>query len=357
MIPIVYFRSSSFNCDRFCPMQYYCEYGLGWKGKGNKKADKGTITHKILEICALCKKASQDGLSTIIDEDVGEILTDNYDPEYLGSVASRVYQVYTKRFNHHKWSDIDFRDCLSWAWKALKYRNGLFDPRYKDVVAAEPHFDFEIDKEWADYDYQEYGLKGKLALKGTIDLITDLGDNCYEIVDYKTGQRKDWATGKTKDQQKLFTDAQLRLYHYAVKHMYPHVHTFLITIYFINDGGPFTVHFQDADIPKTEEMIKERFNKIKNTKQPSIIRQMDPSQAWKCKKLCDAGMTSFENTHVEPLIEKRFGQFNKKGQPMSKCEQIRYMIKEKGIEWVTKNYMNPNHKIGSYGHGGGKIQD
>ena len=56
MIPIVYFRSSSFNCHRFCPMQYYMEYTLGWRGSSNKKADKGTIVHKALEICAVAKK-------------------------------------------------------------------------------------------------------------------------------------------------------------------------------------------------------------------------------------------------------------------------------------------------------------
>ena len=57
-IPIVYFRSSSFNCHRMCPMQYYMEYGLGWRGLSGKKADKGTIVHKILELAARAKKGS-----------------------------------------------------------------------------------------------------------------------------------------------------------------------------------------------------------------------------------------------------------------------------------------------------------
>ena len=63
-IPIVYFRSSSFNCHRFCPQQYLVEYFLGWRGPSNKKADKGTIVHKVLEVAALAKKAAQDGKKT-----------------------------------------------------------------------------------------------------------------------------------------------------------------------------------------------------------------------------------------------------------------------------------------------------
>jgi len=360
-IPIVYFRSSSFNCHRFCPMQFYSEYVLGLRGQGNKKADKGTITHKILEICALCKKASQDGLAVIDDEDIGEVLTDNYGPEYLAAVAARAYQFYTKKFDYHKgrhaWTDKDFEDCLNWAWKALKYRDGMFDPRNRNVVDAEPHFDFEMPFDWANYEYPEHGLKGRLALKGTIDLITDVGDGVYEVIDWKTGRRLDWATGKTKDQHKLFSDAQLRLYHYAVKQMYPDVHTFLVTIMFINDGGAFTVHFQDSDLEKTEQMIRKRYEVIQQTEEPSIIRQIDPSQGWKCRKLCHAGMTTFEDTHVEPIVEKRVGQYTKYGETMSKCEQIRYMIKKKGIDWVTDNYTHPDHVHGKYGQGGGKIQD
>ena len=33
------------------------------------------------------------------------------------------------------------------------------------------------------------------------------------------------------------------------------------------------------------------------------------------------------------------------------------MIKRNGIEWVTENYIDPEHTHGRYGQGGGKIQD
>ena len=344
MIPIVYFRSSSFNCHRFCPMQYYLEYTLGWRGKSGQKADKGTIVHKALEICAVCKKGAQDGKKTITDDIVGKVATNLYEPEYLETIIEKVYKYYTEATSHHTWTLKDLKDCTEWTWKALRYNEGMFDPRNRDVVDAEPHFDITIDQEWAKYSYNVEGEKveGQLALKGTVDLVTDLGDNVYEIIDWKTGKRLDWATGEEKTQEKLFNDAQLRIYHYAMKHLYPHVDTFLVTIYFINDGGAFTIHLQNEDLPKTEEMLKKKFKLIKETERPNLVK------SWKCSKLCHQGKSTFEDTDIDPLIERRSGYPTRYGEYMTKCEQTNYMIKEYGIEWVTENIKSPDHVIGKY---------
>ena len=332
-------------------MQYYLEYGLGWRGDSNKKADKGTIVHKVLEIAAVCKKGAQDGKKIVTDSQIGRVSTANYNPKYLEKIVQRVYKYFTDRIPHHKWTDKDYKDCANWSWKALQYNEGMFDPRNRKVVEAEPHFDFTIEEDWAKYKYElSEGevLEGNLAIKGTIDLVTDLGDGVYEVIDWKTGRRLDWATGEEKSQEKLFEDPQLRIYHYAVKNLFPDVKSFLITIYFINDGGAFTVHFQDKDIPKTEEMIKNKFKFIKNTTEPKLIRQLDPRQSWKCSKLCHQGKSTFEETHVTPITETRPNQVTPYGKVMTKCEQTRYMIKKYGIDWTQENLKHPDHMIGHY---------
>ena len=213
MIPIAYFRSSSFNAHRFCPMQYYLEYALGWRGPSGKKADKGTIVHKVLEITALCKKGAQDGKKIITDDFIGRVSTANPDPKYLEKVIARVYKKYTEAASHHEWSEKDEKDCVKWGWKALQYNEGMFDPRNRDVVEAEPHFDIALEHDWASCSYkiEDEEVSGILSLKGTIDLITDLGDGVYEIIDWKTGRRLDWATGDKKEQKDLFKDPQLRI--------------------------------------------------------------------------------------------------------------------------------------------------
>jgi hypothetical protein len=39
---------------------------LGWRGPSNKKADKGTIVHKVLEILAVIKQGLQDNKKIIL---------------------------------------------------------------------------------------------------------------------------------------------------------------------------------------------------------------------------------------------------------------------------------------------------
>ena len=326
-------------------MQYYMEYGLGWRGESGKKANKGTICHKVLEISAIAKKAAQDGTSEINDKDIGVVQTDNYDPDYLDEITDRVYDFYTSRIPHQKWLPKDRKDCHKWVWKVFTDHDGMFDPKNRLVIAAEPHFDFELQEDWASYSYDlddGTSLSGKLALKGTIDLITDVGDGVYEIVDWKTGRRLDWATGKEKTPAKLQKDIQLRMYHLAAKELYPHVETFLVTIHFINDGGPFTMHFQDQDIPQTKEMIRKKFETIRDTEKPQL------NKSWKCTKLCPAGKTTFEETSIGPIIERRFGVPTRYGEYMTRCEQTKYMIEKHGIDWVTSNMASPDHAIGKY---------
>tara|TARA_R110000824_G_scaffold128568_4_gene289521 strand:- start:33856 stop:34824 length:969 start_codon:yes stop_codon:yes gene_type:complete len=321
------------------------EYTLGWRGNSGKKADKGTIVHKILEISALAKKGLQNGRKTFTDSQIGRVQTSNYNASYLNKIIDKVYEYYTSRTPHHEWVPLDLKHCRKWVWKIFDDHEGIFDPKNRLVVDAEPHFDFEIEEDWAKYDYtldDGTQLEGNLSLKGTIDLITDVGDDTYEVIDWKTGRRLDWATGKEKTPAKLQKDPQLRMYHLAVKKLYPHVKSFLITIHFMNDGGPFTLHFQDSDVAETLEMIKAKFEVIKNTTSPQQIF------TWKCSKLCPAGKTTYENTSIEPM-------YNSFGGCSNKCDQTMSAIKENGIEWVTQNYMSPDHAIGKY-HAPGEVE-
>ena len=55
------------------------------------------------------------------------------------------------------------KTAAGWSWKALQYNEGMFDPRNRDVVEAEPHFDFTIEEEWARYNYD---LEGRGKIRG-----------------------------------------------------------------------------------------------------------------------------------------------------------------------------------------------
>lgn len=341
IIIITYFRSSSYNTHSMCEQQYFMEYVLGYRGPSGQKADKGTIVHKVLEILAVIKKAQQDNQDHIEDDILGKIDCSDYN---LNTLIERVYKYYSQANSHHTWALKDYKDCHSWVYKAIEFNNGMFDPRNRQILCPEQHFDIEIKKPWAKYSYDtdEGKLEGYLALKGTIDLITLVNDDTIEVIDWKTGKRLDWATGQEKTQEKLEKDPQLRIYHYAISHLYPHIDHIIFSIYFINDGGPFSICFDKSDLTKTEEMLRQKFEIVKNTKKPKL------NKSWMCTKLCHFGKTTFENTHVNPETEYRENQTCKTGSLMTKCEQVKHDIELYGMKQVVDVYKNKNHSFGKY---------
>lgn len=324
-----------------CEQQYFLEYVLGWRGPSNQKADKGTIVHKVLEILAVIKKAQQDNISSIDDDVIGQIDTQKYD---LDSITNGAYDFYSKANPHHKWSEKDRKDCHNWVKKTITFNDGMFDPRNRNIICPEQRFDIEIKKPWAKYSYDtpEGKLEGYLGLKGTVDLVTKIDDNTFEIIDWKTGRRINWSTGEEKTQEKLENDPQLRIYHYAIQNLYPDIDHIMVTINFINDGGPFTVIFDKSDLIKTEQMLQVKFQKIKNSRRPSL------SKSWMCGKLCHFGKTTWDGTGVNPIVEYRDGQVTAKDKTMTKCEQIHHDIQMKGIDEVVNEYKHPNHSFGFY---------
>ena len=339
---ITYFRSSSYNTHNLCEQQYFFEYVLGWRSPSGFKAIKGTILHKVLEILAIIKKAQQDNLEYVTDDEIlGKINVNKYN---LDIIIEKIYKHYSQANSHHTWTPKDYKDCYNWVYKALNYHNGVFDPRNRTIVCPEQRFDIEIKKPWSAYKYETSDgiLQGNLAIKGTIDLITKIDDNTYELIDWKTGRRLDWATGAEKTQEKLEIDPQLRIYHYALRHLYPDIENIIVTIYFINDGGPFSVCFNKSDMGATESMIRDKFEYIKQTKKPRL------NKSWMCSKLCHFGKTTFENSNILPIIEYRDNQLTPINKAMTKCEQVKHDLELKGMKEVVDEYTVPGYTVGKY---------
>ena len=107
---------------------------------------------------------------------------------------------------------------------------------------------------------------GRLAIKGTIDLVTEVDDGVIEVVDWKTGQRKDWATGEQKDYEKLSKDPQLLLYYYAISKLFPQYEQAIMSIFYIRDGGPFSLCFDESDQEYFLDKLKLTKHIVKITK-------------------------------------------------------------------------------------------
>ena len=340
---ITYFRSSSYNNWNLCQLDYFIKYVLGWPDHSGKAAVKGTIVHKLMEILAHIKKAKQNKKTKVTHEPFGTFVVKDWeDDDNIGELLDRIYRYFEKHENHLTWTKADKKDVDKWAWLALKFNNGQFDPRNQTIVDAEPHFDFSFKKDWAKYSYT-YEIKGKelqtiegyLSCKGTIDLVTKVGDGIYEVVDYKTGRRVDWATGEEKTYTKLQGDLQLLLYNYAVHKLYPDCKQCICTIYYIKDGGPFSIPFERSDLAKCEEMLKKQFGKIQECIRP---RQ---TKSWKCDKFCDWSKETYEGKGINVVKDKS-------GNPVSMCEQTNYALQKHELPIVVKHMSRPGFDINYY---------
>lgn len=184
---ISFFRSSSYNQYDYCQMSYYITYNLGHNQPSQKKANLGTISHKVFEVLANCKKTLQDNPKKrkflFDDEELGKFeftLSNLYSMDYVYGILDRAYEHYTTNTPHVEYTkSVDFPFCEKMVLSGLQHCNGLYDPRNRNIVQAEPGFDLVIDEPWAD-------LGGyKLRIKGTIDLVTQADEDTLEIIDWK----------------------------------------------------------------------------------------------------------------------------------------------------------------------------
>lgn len=331
---ITYLRSSSVSSYAWCQHKYWLTYNLGFQDDSNKKAEKGNVVHKALELLANKKLCLQNETSTFTDSELKQTFsTIDISPESAILSAFNHY----KNKSTHEWDDKDLNECSKWTWDTLLFNNGMFSPLSRKIEQPEQYFDIEIEEPWAKYEYYlDDGtvMSGNLRIKGTMDLITRIDKKTIEYIDWKTGERKNWATGKEKNYDDFYKDFQLRLYHYALNKLYPDEENIIITIFFNKSGGPFTLCFHKDDIKTTIEMIRYEYEKIKSCHFPSRIIDYGKDK-WKCEKLCRFHKEKYEDT------EK------------SICDFMNKELIQLGMNVAYTKYANKKTVV-SYGDGGGQ---
>lgn len=334
---VTYIRSSSYNNYDYCQMQYFITYVLGHRSLSGKKAQLGTIVHKALECLASCKKKLQDNPDKkslyINDDAIGKV---NFTPKslhtkaFVARVLDKSYEHYTENCTH-KYTGADIKFCRTQTETALSYNDGQFDPRKRNVVDTEPQFDIVIDEPWAKFKYKMPNgeeMEGQLAIKGTIDLVTKVTDDTIEVIDWKTGRRLNWATGEEKTYEKLLEDPQLLLYNYAISKLYPDYEQSIMTIYYIRDGGPFSMCFDKTDQEKFLGMLEKRVKQIQRNDFPQPISRNRKS--FKCTKLCDFYKKNWPGTNI------------------SICEHVEENLKAFGHDETVEKCTKEGFNIGYY---------
>lgn len=262
-------RSSSIGSYNNCPFNFYLNYIVGIPSIANKKADRGTATHWVLEQVAEATKAGKAHLK-------------KNKPEKL---LKQFFKEFGKKFDFH---DEDFDECLN---HLKTVERSEFWPAKLRIVQTEQQFQFEVHKDGFETD------AGKpVLLRGTIDLLTEYscektGKKVLRIIDWKTGRRTDWKTGAVKDLAALHKDIQLRLYHLISTKIYPGYDSYEVVIFFITDGGPFLITFGPDDVEKTLDQLRRIFKTIKADQKLQRLKddQARKDEKWKCVYVCQFG--------------------------------------------------------------------
>lgn len=330
---VTYIRSSSYSGYDWCQHKYMLEFVLGMRSAAGLKAEKGNVVHKGLELLARRKLAQQEGLPSFRDEALDlEFTTGSMTPGLALDLGYRHYSDPSR--TTHTWRPADRRDCGKWFADTLEFNGGMYSPLNVHVLQPEQYFDYEIREPWARYSYELAGgerLEGYLALKGTVDLVTRERAGVVHYIDWKTGERKNWKTGKPKSYADLRDDPQMRIYHHALSRLYPG-EQIIITIFFCRSGGPFALCFDESDVPRTEEILRQRFEAIRNNLRPKLIYRPG---LWKCERICE--------------------HFKKKwpGTDTSVCQFMSKELQTLGMDRLVEKYADVA-KLSEYGSGGGR---
>lgn len=272
------------NTYEDCPFQFFLEYILELPSISGKKALLGTIVHLVLEILAKASKTNHYACN------------DKYtDPDYLLDIV-------WARFVEEEKENYVFTDAeKEFCRKSIDLVLGTqYDPKNLKILDIEKQFQIPIERD--DFQFEYYDImrqvvkKGWYELRGTVDLVTELDDETIEIVDWKTGKRSCWITGAEKDCDYLASkDIQVRMYDLAISLLYPEYKHRLITVHYINEGGPFTVTLSDEDRVETLEIIKDKLNRISADSFPLRIKEEKRNHKWKCQYTCHFGKTCDKN--------------------------------------------------------------
>jgi len=339
---VTYIRSSSYNNYAYCEMQYFITYVLGHYSKSGKKADMGTMAHKVMEVLAGLKKYYQDNprarILRVDDDAIGKFKcskTELNTDDLVNKLVDLSIDAYAEK-SHNKFYKQDRQDVSDTVWTFLKHSDSQFDPRLRNIHFPEPHFDIPIEEDWAKFEYEQNGeiVQGQLAIKGTIDLVTKINDDTIEVVDWKTGRRMDWATGEVKDYKKLENDPQLLLYYYAISKLYPEFPNRIMSIFFYKDKDgnpdpyPFSICFSKEDEARFLNMLHSRVKEIRENINPKLL---DPTRKhWKCKSLCHYCKNDWPETNI------------------SMCQHIKEYLDDYGIDKTVQDCTRKGFDIGFY---------
>jgi ATP-dependent exoDNAse (exonuclease V) beta subunit len=235
--------------------------------RAGKAALQGSIVHRVLEIMAKRQKRGKNNIDPML------LLDRTWDKLTKKSPHIEIRRV-TTRIDK---STGEFKECADFKKCRIALETILNDPYYNPynlkVLSGEQWFALEMPKE-------EFQCLDKFVVRGYIDLVHEIDEDTIEIVDWKTGNRKNFYTQEPINEVTLMKEIQPRLYHLAAYFLYPQYKNILITFFYANEGGPVTIALSQDNLTMTIASLHKFFTTVKKD---TLIRR---NRSWRCKNMC-----------------------------------------------------------------------
>lgn len=263
---------SSAGTYQDCSWKYYLQKIIGYPSTASPKMACGTVVHKVCELLAKFKQRNKTA-SVFCD------------PDYLLDIS--IKHVFKKEGLEYTKEHVDF--CRKQLKVILK---SPYSPLEREVLFTEHGFELQIKRPGLELDGDNY-----FVIRGIIDRVDLIDEDTIEVLDYKTGKNSDWNTGIRKDFDTLKHDLQMQVYELAIRRLFPQYKYRMLTMFFTDDGGPVTTHFEDKDDEMIIDEIRRIFHKIKNDDFPRRLKDdfTRKEQHFKCKFVCEFG-SKYKNT-------------------------------------------------------------
>ena len=315
-------RGSSYNTYTDCQWLYALLYDYNFHSYSGLKSTLGSVVHLALELLAKAKKCNHH-----INQPQSKFLN----PKYLLKVSwnrliNKQEPHVKKDKNYNK--SVNKKFCLEQICTVL---NTKFNPLLLEIIETELQFEIEIRKPGFQTEFGDF-----LKIRGTIDLITKFDENTIEVIDYKTGLRKDWNTGEVKEMEHLEDDIQFLIYNLAIRTLFPQYPNINFTVFFTQENKPisFAHSLEDTDLVLSK--LRQRFIEIKNNDIPKRLKddRKRYKEHFKCKYVCHFGKT--KDQYGQSLCDKYHQMSNGQLYQVS----MREKSKENLVVSKRNNYSN-----------------
>ena len=276
---IIKCSASAIGLYNHCPFSYYLHYILGMESQAGKAALQGSIVHQTFEWMTKLYKRGKTNVDPMW------LLNRAWNEHTKASPNISIRRVTTRidKETGELKEAADFKKCRVALETVMA--NPHYNPYNIKVIDSERWFELEMPgKEWECLDKD--GKPHQFTTRGYIDLVQELSEDTIEIVDWKTGSRKEFYTQIPIDEDVLMREVQPRLYHLAAYFLYPQYKNILITFYYTNDSGPITITLSHDDLTMTIAALNRFFTTVKND---TLMRR---NRWWTCK------MCNFERNGI-----------------------------------------------------------